>query len=468
MLVQGKKVIRPDYKDADYVRTVKQMVDAVNSINPDLPYHDWFAPDPSARAAVHFKNGKHCVGLSAASALHGGTVEDNAALNLRINSFDGKIGGVYAEGPGRCVVNGAAITLAGDSTGIGGPATGAAVKNGAELVLTNVLIDTSGATHYATVAERSSTLRVSDSVIISHGAPYGDGQPQPTGIMQTPPPSLRIDGNGRTHCTMTNSHSYFDRCLITCDGWGALSTETAEGFAFLEANDCRIITVRRGYGTYVDPGCHVFLNRCETDSADMAGIIGGQGELVLRDCDTMCGSMGLLMHSVGGAPEETSEVKILGGSFLSEGPAILIRSDNARITLENSEILSKENVLIRTQVNDDPIATPVGENPFGIEVHLRAMDAQGDILHEDTEREMYLYFESTTLHGTVRGAHIGMDTGSKWFADSDSEVTLMNDVNAAQLDAPEGVTIRIRCGQSGKETLASGGTLELLENQNER
>ena len=462
-MIKGKTINRPLPKEADYVRTVKEIVDAVNSIAPDAPYFDWFAGHPEAKAAVHFRNGEYAPELSADQALHGGEVSGAEAENIRVHACDGKTGGVFLEGPGRCEVNGAAIMVSGDSTGIGGPATGAAVKGGGELILRDAFIDAFGLTHYATVAERNSVLRVYDSVIASHGAPFGEGQPQPTGIMQTPPPGLMIDGNGRTHCTMTGSHSYFDRCLITCDGWGALSTETAEGYAYLEANDCNVITVRRGYGAYADPGCHVVLNNCSIDSADMAGIIGGQGEMILCDCETVCGSMGLLFHSVAGVPEEIGELEVSGGSLFSKGPTALIRSDNARLYFEDAELHSDEGVLIRSQVNDDPLATPAGENPVGIEVCFSAMDAEGDILHEDTERPMFVYFHGTTLTGVIKGAHIEFDLGSKWFATSDSEVILMGEAHEFQFDAPENVTILLHCAGSGSVKLPSGGTLEMVD-----
>lgn len=462
MILQGRPVIRPAAREADYIRTVRQIVDAVNSINPDAPYHDWFAGHPEARAAIHIKDGAYQPERSAGEALLGGTVKDAKAEDLRINASDGKTGGVFVEGPGWFEVERGVVTLSGDSTGIGGPATGAAVKGGGELILRNIFLDVSGLTHYATVAERGSTLRVYDSVIASHGAPFGQGQPQPGGVMQTPPPGLMIDGNGRTHCTMTGSHSFFHHCLITSDGWGALSTETAEGFAYLEANDCRVVTVRRGYGTYADPGCHVVLNRCQVDSADMAGIVGGQGELILRDCQVRCGSCGLLLHSVAGVPEEIGAVEVTGGRLESQGPVALIRSDNARLRFDHARLSSRQGVLVHTQVNDDPLSTPPGEDPYGVEVLFQEMNVQGNILHEDTQRGMYLYLENTALRGAVQGACIQLDQGSRWFATADSDAVLMGQVHLLQLDAPAGVTIRLRAAWDGRENLPSGGTLELI------
>ena len=77
-----------------------------------------------------------------------------------------------------------------------------------------------------------------------YGVPYGEGIDSPQGLMATPPPPLEISGNSRAHCTMSNSYSFFYNSKIICDGWGALSTEVAEGFVYLEANDCEVIATK--------------------------------------------------------------------------------------------------------------------------------------------------------------------------------------------------------------------------------
>lgn len=125
----------------------------------------------------------------------------------------------------------------------------------------NAVIDTNGRTRYATAAEEGSVLKVYDSVICAHGIPYGDDIERPDALMSTPPPALEMDGNTRTHCTMSNSSSYFYNSKIICDGWAALSTESSEGYVYLEANDCDIVCTKSGYGAYSDPG-HDYFNDC--------------------------------------------------------------------------------------------------------------------------------------------------------------------------------------------------------------
>ena len=458
----GKNVQRPLRRKPDYVRSVAQVVAAANSLAPG-PDFNWFAPDPAAKAALHVKDGAYESDLSVQSALLGGCVEGSKASAVRVEAGDGKTGGVFVQGKGTYEVDGAWISLSGDCDGIGGPATGAAVCDGGELTVRNAVIDASGLTHYATVAERGSVLRVYNSVLSSHGAPFANGEPQPCQPMQTPPPPLKIAGNSRTHCTMTNSESYFYNSTILADGWGALSTEAAEGYVLIEANDCTVVTVRRGYAAYVDPGCHVRLNRCKVDSADMAAIVGGEGELTIVDSDVRCGANFLLIHSVFGEPEEVSEITIRGGKIRSVNDSLLIKSRNVEILLDGTDIRAENGVLIRSIHNEDFLATPVGEDPYGAAIEMKSMTAEGDVIHTDDEREMWLKLTDTVLTGAICGAHLELNAGARWFATADSEVTLIAELDSAQIDAPEGVTIRMHAGEQGSVKLASGGVLELVD-----
>lgn len=462
-ILKGKDIQRPAKREAAYIRSMAQVIQAVRGLSPDNVAFDWFAHSLEAKAAFHMENGVYHPELSANAARLGGTVEGSRVAHVRVEAGDGETGGVFAQGKGCVEVDGAYISLSGDSTGIGGPASGAAVSGGGCLTVRNAVISASGLTHYATAAEQGGVLRVFDSVLISHGAPFANGEPQPTGPMQVPPPPLMIAGNSRTHCSLTGSQSYFYRSKILADGWGALSTEAAEGYVYIEANDCQVVTVRRGYAAYADPGSHVYLNRCLIDSADMAGIIGGEANMDFVDCDTRCGSVFMLMHSVFGEPEEISYVTVRGGRVRSARECFLIKSRNVCVLLEDTDIQAANGILIHSIINDDFLATPVGHDPYGAEITLKSMQAIGDIIHEDTQREMWLNLESAVLRGKIQNAHLAMDVGSSWFATSDSEVTLMGEIYPEQIDAPEGVTIRMYGAQSGRVVLRSGGVLNLIK-----
>ncbi len=463
--IKPKLLNKPKRLPSKLSMKTASVVNMVNSLaNPGKPLINWFEGYPDAKAAVHIVDGEYIEEDSKRDIVFGGTISDSQIKDLKIVAYQGNEGGIYAEGSGsRVVVDGSTINLSGDGKGVGGPATGAATKNYADLTLRNVIIDSYGKSRFCTVAEQFSTLRAYDSLFISHGVPYGEGFADVKGIMATPPPALEIGGNCRTHCTMSNSYSYFYNSKIICDGWGALSTETAEGFVYLEANDCDIIVTKQGYGAYADPDCHDYFNRCRFDIDGMASIIGGEGDMTFTDCTVNCASYFSLMHCVMGVPEEVGTLIVKGGTIHTKKEVVKIKSHNAQIEFVGACIRSDSNVLVHTLWNDDPCATKPSEAPYGVNVILKNMDVSGDLLHEDPERAMWISLNSTTLYGAIINGNLTMDIGSKWTATADSNILLPNEIDLAQIDALKGVTIRARGGQNAIYDLAGGGRLIVEE-----
>jgi hypothetical protein len=137
---------------------------------------------PKMTPSIYIKDGQQVPGNDA--TVYGGTVTGDTATDVRIVSYDGAVGGIYAEGPGTdFTVEGAVISLSGDGQGLGEKSAGAGVSDHAKLTLKDCLIDTWGLSRTSTSASGGSVLRVYDSIITSHGAPYGDDCPgeQPAG-----------------------------------------------------------------------------------------------------------------------------------------------------------------------------------------------------------------------------------------------------------------------------------------------
>ena len=457
--IQGRFVEKPERKPSLNLATMAEIITGVNAVlNPGKPLINWFAPAADAVAAVRVKDGK--ASIDNPSVLCDGEITDTEVKNLQVVAYDGREGGIYAEGSATDVsVDGAYISLAGDGEGIGGPASGAAAKFGAKLTIRDAVINTSGRTKYSTAAEEGSVLKVYDSIIWSHGIPYGDGIPAPTALMSSPPPALEIKGNTRTHCTMSNSQSYFYNSKIICDGWAALSTESSEGYVYLEANDCDIVCTKDGYGAYSDPGCHDVFNNCNLEMAKMAAIVAGNSDMTFNNCEARCGSYFALMHCVNGWQEEVAETIVTGGKIRTAKECFLVKSHNVIIDLCDVDIASEAGVLVHSIVNDDPCATKVTEPPYGVNVRMTDMTVKGDLIHDDTTRDMWVELNSTLLTGAVKGARLSMDVGSKWIATADSEVTLLTDLEPAQIDAPAGVTVTVYGGANAEFDLFSGGKL---------
>ena len=460
-IIKAKAVEKPLRQKALNMLTMADIIKGVNAVlNPGKDPVNWFAPDPEAKAAVHIRNGKYDEASSNTAAVFGGDISDRRVEDLKVVAYKGTEGGVYAEGAGTDVtVDGAYISLEGDGSGIGGPSSGAAAKFGASLTLKDAVINTTGRTRYSTAAEEYSTLRVYNSVIWSHGIPFGGDIPAPSALMSTPPPPLEIEGNTRTHCSMSNSMSYFYDSKIICDGWAALSTESSEGYVYLEANDCDIVCTKSGYGAYADPGCHDVFNGCHLDMSNMAAILAGNCDMQFNDCDAVCGTYFALMHCVNGWQEEVGEISIDGGRIAAKKECFIIKSQNALINMNAVDISSEKGILVHTIFNQDPCKTPVNGAVFGVNVNITDMDIDGDLIHEDPERAMWISMVSSSLKGAIINANLRLDKGSRWFATRDSSVVFISDVDPAQINAPSGVTITAQGGEAGEYDLADGGKL---------
>lgn len=461
--LQAKVKATPVREVPHLLITLPEIVAAVNAgLNPGKPIINWFEGDPAGVAAVTIKDGVAAV--TNEKVKYGGTVDGQTVTDLKVVAYKGCEGGVYADGTAtEATVDNAIIYCEDAGKGVGGPDTAVSVRNGANLTIRNSVIDTIGKNRFCTTAEYGSTLRVYDSILYAHGIPYGEGYAPVSGLMATPPPALEIGGNSRAHCTMTNSYSYFYNSKIICEGWAALSTEGAEGFVYLEANDCDVVCTKSGYGAYADPDCHDYFNRCNFDIAAMAAIIAGEADMTFNDCDVKCGSYFALFHNVNGVPEEVGTVTVRGGSIQSEKELVLVKSENTIVDLKNCDVKTANGILIRTILNDDPCHTIPNDHPYGNHVILTDMNVAGDCIHEDPEREMWIQLNSTVLRGAIQNANISIDAGSKWYATADSTVTLTEDVYVNQIDAPAGVTINATGDKAGTYNLPGGGVLIIVE-----
>lgn len=412
------------------------------------------------RCAIHIMDGALSGERSDPKALFGGDVGDKEACKVRINSYNPMVGGICVEGAGSdYLVEGATICLSGNGRGLGGITSGASVDDHGRLTVNNSVITTTGANRCATSAAGGSVLRVNDSVLISHGAPYGEDA-ENSEELDSPPVWLEIEGNCRTHCTVDNSFSYFDNCTVIADGWAALSTDMSMGYVYLEARDCRVIATKSGYGAYADFGCHDNFISCDFDVACQGVIMGGNATAAFEDCTVNCGTYLGHLHCVMGLSSEVGELTVKNSVVRCGKQAVLIRSQNAIITMDGCDISSDCGILVQTEKNADPFATKTfGQGVFGVRVDISAMDARGDIIHGDPERNMWVTLRSATLTGAIKNACIELDGGSRWFATADSDVILGCDLEKGQIDAPSGVTILASGSEDGEFELLSGGKL---------
>lgn len=413
-------------------------------------------------AGVHIVDGRYDAASSMPSLVKATRVGDTVIDGLTITSDRGDLNGVLVQGDQSAVtLSNARMKLSGigkdEFAGVG---SGAMVTQGV-LVLRHVSIETSGAIRTALVANDHAIMKVFDSDLLAHGGPLPATYVRHIGpgMMEAPPP-LGISGTARTNLTMGQSESYFYRTRIVADGWGALSTDATGGYVYLEANDCDIVVNNSGYGTYADGGAHVAINKSRMKVATFGAIAAGSGEVRFTDVTGSAGRNVIMIHSVMGSTDEIGRFVMKGGSFTTGEAGVLVKSANADIDLDGATVRSSNGILVRGIVNDDANRTKVnGAKVKGITVRLMKGGYTGGLVMEDGERPMTVRLAKATLTGAIKGASVDLDEASRWTANADSEVTLVDPSDAARIDAPAGVVIRARGAGVRSAKLASGGTL---------
>ena len=421
--------------------------------NAPPPPPNIFGKDELAGAAVVIdENGINAV-ESRSQFVDSGTYDDNCAKTLRITADDGHTGGVYVRGKDvTYTVEDAVIRLSGDSVGLGGMTSAIAADQGAELILKNADIVTEGTARSATSATNSAVLKIYDSSLLCHGADFSKDTIGPSGRKRD------IQGNARCHITMGNARTYLYNTSVVADGWAALSTDIAQGYVYVEANDCHLETTKSGYTAYADGGCEVVLNRCEVKSASMAGVIAGEASITYRDCRIQSGTFGTKFHCIGQSAE-VGTLNIENSTIRSADQNIIINSHNAEITVRNSELCA--DVALEVRVNDDPNAANAaakGKQVYGVHLTLEGSKIQGDLRNTD-DRATNVYLRDSRIRGAMHGITLWMQEGGFWFASGDSDVVLVGEFSLSQIDAPLGVTVHAFGAENVSYGLPSGGQL---------
>jgi hypothetical protein len=391
---------------------------------------------------------------------------DGVKIAVRQDRFNG----VYVHGKNSSyTLKNSTITLTGRGTNdFDAVAAGALVSQAGTLILRNVTIVTNGATSDDVTATEGSTLKVYHSTLIANGGPLPSGYVRHVGLdMMEPPIFLGISGTARASLTMNNSSSYFYDSTIISRGWGALSTDNANGHVYLEANNCDVRTIKSGYGAYADTDAVVVLNNSRVNVASYVGIVSRNGNMKLNNLTARSDYYGVLIHTVTGKAGDVAQLQIVGGSISSPDATVLVRSANADIVFDHAKLLPANGDLILSVVNDDPFATKMnGKKVHGIVATLKDENLTGNLVHLDAEHPMAVNLVHSTLKGEIKDISLSLDGQSKWIATADSKVTLVGKIAVTSIDAPTGVTITARAGQGcllrGSYKLADGGVLNVI------
>jgi hypothetical protein len=386
------------------------------------------------------------------------------ASGLQIESAMDDFNGLVVQGPGAHYrLSRSRINLSGDgSNDFAGLASGVLVDRG-ELDLDRVDIRTTGLISSAVTATNHGRLRVYDSVLESGGAPLpADYRPMLGPGMKSPPPGLNIEGTGRTVVLLDNSDTYFRNVKIIGHGWGALSTDGANGYLYLQADRSQIEMTGNGYGAYLDFGARALFNDTRVTSRGVGVFIAGAANLVLDRSYLQADRDALIFHSVMVKENDIGLFSATGGRIVAGGAIARVRSANAELTFDGVALQSGSGELVVAEVNPDFFATKITRRPPGVRVLFRDLEARGAVINRDGQREMSLSLRGAALEGPLHRVNLDLDDDSRWLATANSDVELVEADDLDRIDAKAGVTVRVRLnGPARVQRSPSGGRLDI-------
>jgi len=159
------------------------------------------------------------------------------------------------------------------------------------------------------------------------------------------------------------------------------------------------------------------------------------------------------------------------------GSVIVVKSANADIVLDKATVIADKKgtgALIHTVINNDTMfmtKVPDGTVYPGVKVSMTDMKTDGDILHEDYQRDMHLTLKAASLTGkitsgtveswnalckekgfksylidpdgykTVHGVNLVLDSGAVWNATGESNLISLTIGSGATISAPKGYSV---------------------------
>ena len=299
-------------------------------------------------AAVSVRDGRYVAGESVAAAQQAGEIREGEANGLRIRSEGDNFGGIYIDGSGYYEVNDADIALNGHGASDGvGYGAGIAVRGNSEVVINRAQIHNVGSIRTALQVCGHAKVTVNDSEFSA----ADDDRPNYVQAMSKAPWMLGIHGRVRTTNIQDYGEVTYNRCRITAENWGAMSTDGTQHVR-MRLYDSEVVVTGCGYGAYSIGDCHDYFNHCKISTPDY-GVIQCSGARVTYTGGTTvyAGRSAVMMHGEGGA----GLLRIDDGSRIhTAGPAIQVKGRGSDIEIDNAVLESESSVLLQIIPNDDP------------------------------------------------------------------------------------------------------------------
>lgn len=338
--------VHRDIAPGDYTgNVVLSVTDAIDFAYENHGQMEWF----HMNAAASVRDGKYIAAESVAAAQIQGEVGDGTAKGLVIHSEGDYFGGIYVDGQGSYVIDDADIVMNGhggsDAVGYG---ASVAVRGDAEVTLNRAKIHNAGSIRTALQVCGHGKVMVNDSEFSAEDI----DRPNYVKAMSKAPWMLGIHGRVRTTNIQDYGEVTYNRCKISAQNWGAMSTDGTKHVR-LSMYDSEVTVTGSGYGAYSIGECHDYFSDCRITVPDYGVIQCGGESMVTYTAGTVveAGRSAVMMHG-GGKP---GLLRVDGGSKLhSGGPLFQVKGRGADILVEDAVLSSDDHILLEIIENDDP------------------------------------------------------------------------------------------------------------------
>lgn len=370
--------------------------DVVLEVTDTLKYQDL-----DFRAAVVLENGKYVPEKSAASAAVGGTVTDGKVSGVSITSMEETVTGIFTSVPqgGETVIENVTLNMVGnggsDFAGWGSAITGAGQG---KLVVNDSRITTHGAARCAIYAGENVELEVNDTKIDSRGGvlpgDYEDTiKTTPPGVMRRVPWQLGLRGNCRATNLLDYANATYNRCELSADGWGVLSTDGVKKCR-MQVNDSKIKMTGEGYGALTIGDCVVTLDNSAVTSPGYGMVLlMGDGSARFQNGTTVEAGRFVTMSDM-----NTGYLEVEDSHLHSKETAFVVKGSSTEFRLKNTTITADNGIILQAMVTDDPVM-PTGYyiDPAEDDVY----EAGRDLFTATPKTDVVATFTDMTLRGDM-------------------------------------------------------------------
>ncbi len=415
-LTESGRIIAPEGKQVSLVYNGENLPlmpgqyegDVVLEVTDTLKYQDL-----DFRSAVVLEDGKYVAEKSVSSAAIGGHIGDASVTDITITSSEETFNGIFASIPenGEAVVSN--VTL--DMTGNGGSdfaGWGAAIAGAGsgKLTINNSNIVTHGAARCAIYAGENVELEVNDTKITAKSgvlpSDYEDTiKTTPPGVMKRVPWQLGLRGNCRATNLLDYANATYNRCELSADGWGVLSTDGVKKCR-MWVKDSQIRMTGDGYGALTIGDCVITLDRSTvTSRAYGLVLLMGDGSARLHNGTTVEADRFVAMSDM-----NTGLLEVEDCQLHSKETAFVVKGSSTEFRIKNSRIVADNGVILQAMVTDDPVMT----TGYYIDPQEDDDYQEGrDLFTAKPKTDILASFEDMTLCGDIFNATSSLsgDTG---------------------------------------------------------